>query len=137
MFKRIFVFLMACICLLTTFFVNKTPIFSAYSDNFEVYLYSSSSTAQILNVSKSEFYLLSNVKGQAFNAKKEDFDVAEFLMDFDANTVLVEEISEGKIYYAYSPKIKYKKELADKAVNLQIFVGDTVKVGSPANFGSF
>ena len=137
MFKRIFVFLMAIICLLTTFFINKAPIFANYSDNYEVYLSSASSTAQILSVSKGEFYFLNDIKGQAFTARKEQFDINEFLSAFSAKTVVIEEIAGGISYYAYSPKIKYKKEFAGETVNLQIFVGDTVKVGSPIIFGSY
>jgi hypothetical protein len=54
-----------------------------------------------------------------------------------AKIIFTEQIEEGTSYYAYSPTIKYRTKIKNKIINLQIFVGKGVKVGSPIIFGSF
>lgn len=137
MFKRILTCTVAFVCLCSVYFINKTPIFSGYSKNFELYIASASSSAKIINVNEDIFPYVFNVKGQAVSLDKNVFNLDEFLKDFSARTISCEELENGTIYYAYSPKVKYKKKVGAETVNLQIYVGEYVKIGSPIIFGSF
>ena len=137
MLKKLMVIAFIFITLFSVSIINSTPVFSGYASTFEVYIGSDSSNAQIVSASKSELIFMNNVCGQAFVMDKDSFDLSGFLKDFGAQIVSVEQIGEGVSYYAFSPKIKYKKQLFNETVNLQIFIGDTVKVGSPIIYGSF
>jgi hypothetical protein len=135
--KRIFTCIMAGICLCSVYFLNKTPIFSGYAESYELYIASASSSAKIITVSEKIFPFVFNVKGQAITIDKKDFDLTAFLNEFNANIVASDSFACGIVYYAYSPKIKYKKKVGEHTVNLQIYLGEQVKIGSPIIFGSF
>ncbi len=137
MLKKLFSLIVATIILFSVSVINSKPVFHGYAKTFEVYIGDNSSNAKIVSVSKKDFFLMSNICGQSFIADKETFDLNDFLEEFGAKIICVEKIKEGVSYYAYSPKIKYKNMLSGKPVNLQIFIGETVKVGSPMIYGSF
>lgn len=137
MLKRLFTCGLAVACLFSVYFTNKTPIFSDYGKNYELYIASASSSAKIINVNDKEFPFVFNVKGQAVSLDKQTFDLDAFISDFNAKIVFSEQVAGGDLYYAYSPKIKYKKKIGSDTVNLQVFIGEQVKVGSPIIFGSF
>ena len=137
MFKKIFTILLSIIISFTFNMVNNKPLFLGFSDKFELYLGSSSSTAMIVLVDENTFINYKNVCGESFKAEKNNFDLENFLQRFNAKIVFTETIEQGISYYAYSNKIKYKKTVRGKLVNLQIFIGDMVTVGAPIIFGSF
>ena len=137
MLKKLFSLIIATIILLSVGVINSKPVFDGYAKTFEVYIGSNSSSAKIVSANKKDLLFMNNIHGQAFIADKDAFDLKGFLKEFDAKIISVEKIDEGVSYYAYSPKIKYVNQLFGKPVNLQIFVGETVKVGSPMIYGSF
>ena len=137
MFKRLCVIIVAVMLIISAYFINSRPVFVEYSNNFEVYLNSTSSSAQILNMQFSSFIGLKNIRGESFKIDIEDFNMEEFLNDYSARIVFVEEIEQGVSYYAYSPKIKYRTKLFGQTINLHIFIGKQVTIGAPLIFGSF
>lgn len=137
MFKRFFALVLAFILVLFVAIINRTPVFENYSDYFELYIGSHSSNAQIVTVKKGDVFTFCGVKGQAFSTDKEGFDLNKFLSELDAKIVFEERVEQGVSYYAFSSKLKNKKKIAGKTVNVQIFIGNTVKVGTPIIYGSF
>ena len=136
MFKRLCVIIVAVMLIISGYFVNSRPVFVEYSNNFEVYLNSASSSAQIANT-KFGFFGVKNIRGESFKIDIEDFNMEDFLNDYSARIVFVEEIEQGVSYYAYSPKIKYRTKLFGQTINLHIFIGKQVTIGAPLIFGSF
>lgn len=117
---------------------NSKPLFDGYANTFEIYQKDNSSSAQIIKVEKENLWLYPLRYGEACVVKKEGFDKAEFFLSFNATLIMTEEIDTGVNYYAYSPKVKYCKEINGKKVNLHLFVGEQeVKMGSPLIFGSY
>ncbi len=137
MLKKTLVFFLAIICLIVGYFINNKPVFANYSDRLEVYLNSRSSQAQIVSVTPSDYLYLKNVRGESFKCEREEFNLQNFLSEFSAKLIFSEELENGISYYAYSPKIKYQITLNGQKINLQIFIGKIVTVGSPMIFGSF
>lgn len=137
MFKRIFfvaVFFLTIICLWT---VTAVPVFESYADKFEV-TFKASSTASFIDLTKKEFKLKSGIKSESVNIKANNFNLTDFLNTYDAETVFIEKTEAGVSYYAYSNKIKYKKIIDGKEINLHINISnDRVTVGSPIIFGGF
>ncbi|MBQ4098190.1 MAG: YwmB family TATA-box binding protein [Clostridia bacterium] len=137
MLKRIFVvavFYLTIICLWT---VTAVPIFENHADKFEV-TYKASSTANFINLTKKEFKFKSGIKSESADIKLNAFNLKEFLDVYDAETVFIEKTEAGVSYYAYSNKIKYKKIIDGKKINLHINISnDGVTVGSPIIFGGF
>ena len=133
--KTLFALLCATLIFLTQVSFNR-PIFEDYSDSTEVYTCKSGSLCTVTTVENFRFPLLSGVKGQSA-VIKEDFDFKEFLKKFDAKIVHEENTEFGVSYYAYSPKIKYCELVCGKRVNLHVFTGSQVKVGSPIIYGSY
>ena len=136
MFKRLCVIIVAVMLIISGYFINSRPVFVEYSNNFEVYLNSASSSAQIANT-KFGFFSVKNIRGESFKIDIEDFNIEDFLNDYSARIVFVEEIEQGVSYYAYSPKIKYRSKLFGQTINLHIFIGKQVTIGAPLIFGSF
>ena len=122
--------------IISCYFINSRPVFVEYSIDFEVYLNSASSSAQISNTNFG-FLGVKNIRGESFKTDIEDFNMEEFINDYSARIVFVEEIEQGVSYYAYSPKIKYRSKLFGQTINLHIFIGKQVTIGAPLIFGSF
>ena len=137
MFKRLMLLFLAVTISLAFLSLNSRPVFSDYSNKIELYFNSSSSMAQIVNIDSFNKQFFFSVRGESFKVDKQAFDLENFLKEFSALMVFVEEIEEGVSYYAYSPKIKYRAKILGKTVNLHIFLGKQITVGSPLIFGSF
>ena len=138
MLKKIVAIAFSVISLLYLWVVNSTPIFNGYSSSFEIYQKENSSSAQIISVFQKNIWNYPLRYGEACVVEKDGFNAYAFLESLDANLLGVEESKIGTSYYAYSPKIKYCKQIKDKKVNLHVFVGkDKIKVGSPLIFGSY
>ncbi len=138
MLKKIMVCLMCILLLSCTFLINKTPIFSAYASDFELYLNSPTSNAHIVRANSFSYPLYKNVYGESFKISSSEFDIEKFFKDFSATVILTEKIEHGISYYAYSNEIKYRTMLFNKSVNLHVFVSEnSVTVGAPLILGSF
>ena len=138
MLKKVLAILFSCFIITGLFVFNNSPIFENYADEYEVYLTDFSCSNKIINVNKSLYPFVANVKGESVVIEKADFCLQSFLTDFNAQLVLVESAENYTCYYAYSPKIKNSKVIKDKTVNLQIaLTSQSVKVGSPIIYGSF
>lgn len=117
---------------------NNQPCFSDYSNTYEVYEYSNSSSASIQPVSHSEYKFAFNKYGESCQIEKSVFSVNDILNSFSANLIKVEKLAHGTSYYAYSPNIKYRIQLQGQYINLHVFDGeDSLKIGSPIIFGSY
>ncbi len=138
MLKKFGVILSGLILIFGIIAVNAQPIFSSYANDYEVYLHSDSSLAQIKRVNKTEYLFLQGVKGESVQIQANDFDLKNFLNDFNAKVQFTEGTNDSQIYYAYSPKLKNIKTVKGKKVNLQVVVAEErVVLGSPLIFGSF
>ena len=138
MFKKIFVFALSLILVSTFFLFQRQPLFKNYGNDFEIYLSEGSSLSQVVVVSKQDFVLYGDVKGESCVILKNEFSVGDFFADFNAKILFSEMVEEGVSYYGYSSKIKYAESIDGKRVNLHVFVGKTqIKVGSPIIYGSF
>lgn len=114
-----------------------TPVFKDYADRYELYVNSNSSCANILSVNCSEYPFIQNIYGESCTINK-DFDLKDFLFQMDAPILFTETLDTGVCYYAYSPKIKYKKSVNGKIVNLHVFIGqEHVKIGTPLIYGGY
>lgn len=136
MFKKVLVLILATCILINLAICNNQPLFSQFNNKFEVYL-SNSSNGQIVYADARTYALISGIYGESVAINKEEFCLQDFLSNMQAKIIFTEPIDEGISYYAYSPKIKYRTKIKNKIINLQIFVGKGVKVGSPIIFGSF
>ena len=136
MFKKVLVLILATCILINLAICNNQPLFSQFNNKFEVYL-SNSSNGQIVYADAKTYPFISGIYGESVTINKEDFALQDFLSNMQAKIIFTEQIDEGISYYAYSPKIKYRTKIKNKIINLQIFVGKNVKVGSPIIFGSF
>lgn len=138
MLKKIFVSFLVFLLIFLSVGFNDKPIFRNYSNEYEVYLNSASSTAQIKKVGISDFYFIKNLKGESAYINKNEFDLLSFLTEFNAEILFLETTEQGVSYYAFSPKIKYQTTLNNQCVNLHVHISEqVVKVGAPLIFGSF
>ncbi len=137
MFKRIFFVAVFFLTIIFLWTVTAGPVFGSYADKFEV-TFQASSTASFINLGKKEFKFKSGIKSESFNLNADDFNLTDFLSVYDAETICIEKTEAGVSYYAYSNKIKYKKIIDGKEINLHINISnDSVTVGSPIIFGGF
>lgn len=137
MFKKLFIICICLVSLLSCYAINSTPVFSAYADKYEVYFSEYSSLKSVWTVNKTGYLLCLNKKGESCAVDKQ-ISARQILDEFDADIVKIEKHSEGTSIYAYSNKIKYKKRMFGKIVNLHIEVNDNqMRVGSPIIYGSF
>ena len=137
MLKKISVVLLSALVLVYCWGVTASPVFAKYSSEYEVYQKSNSSNATITTVSKREYAKLLYKYGESCVVEKDDFSVDNLFKDFNAKLVWIEKTSYGTSYYAYSPKIKYSKLMFNKKVNLQVFIGEQIKLGTPIIYGSY
>lgn len=138
MIKKVFVFVISAIIILSLFVFNKMPIFANYANSYEAYLTDFSCSNKIINVNKFAYPFMFNIKGESAVLEKETFNLQTFLTDLNAKVVDIESGETYTCYYAYSPDIKKTKVINGQAVNLHIAITDKqVKVGSPIIYGSF
>ncbi len=138
MLKRVAVFIICLLTMSSFYFYSNAPVFSGYANNFNVYLYDYSNSSGIKNVDALGYYFISGIKGEGFTVSLCEFNLNEFLQEFNAQLKHTEQISQGKSYYAFSPKIKYREQILEHTVNLQVFIADNyVVVGAPIIYGSF
>ncbi len=118
-------------------FINSTCYLVSFSGRHEVYLKSNSSNAQTVCVEADCVKRYISKSGEAVLILN-DVSIEEILKEFCASLSFFEETEEGVSYYAYSRKIKYRKILNGKVINLHIFKGKNgTKIGSPLIYGSF
>ena len=116
-------------------YAEKTPLFRAYADEYEVYFTAGSFGNGTAVVTEKEFGGLTGLKGESC-AVKATYEMV--LNDFSAVHLFSESTESGVSYYAYSPKIRYKTYVKGRAVNIQYHAGKSgVKLGSPVIYGSF
>ena len=103
---------------------------------YKLYLKNYSSECKIIKTDKNGFLAEIYKTGEATVINNSDVD--KILKDFSAETVFYEEVGDITEIYAFSKKIRYKKSVGGKIVNLHIIKNKTtIKVGSPIIFGSF
>lgn len=137
MFKRIFSLFFALFIIASLWTANKTPLFLEFSDRFELYLFSPSSTATMVYTDSLGYRAYNGVTGESC-VVNDDISAQEIMDKFKAKLLFTETTETGVNYYCYSNKIKYQKTIKGQTVNLQISVTDTqTKIGAPLIFGSF
>ncbi len=138
MFKKICVLISCAIMLLALYIANAQPVFKNYASRYEIYLNSSSSIADIVTVKGLEILKYKNLYGESVKVDAENFSLNKILNDFSAKLVLTEYADGVTCYYAYSPKIKYLKQVKGKLINLHVAVRqDQVTLGTPLIYGGF
>ena len=138
MFKKITTVIIATACLCAVWFVNNRPLFSSMATRFEVYATSNGSDGVIYDVCKDEYPLITLKYGEACVLPLEEGLEERLLSTFNAKVVFCENTQFGKSIYAFSPDVKYSKQIKGLKVNLQIFIGESnVKIGSPLIYGSY
>ena len=139
MLKRLTVLFLCALTLIGCWWVNSNELFDGLNGiTTELYEHKNSSSAQISLASHLDYRFSTNKYGEACVVDRKDFCLAEFLSDFNASLIFTERLSHGVSYYAYSPQIKYSKNINGKKINIHVFVGDqNVKVASPIIFGSY
>lgn len=138
MFKRFLLIVSVVMLLIGLTLSYSAPLFIKKGKTVQAYIGSSSSLAVIEEVDALSFMLLKGVKGESVELDYNEFNLSNFLKEFRAKLLFIEQTEEGVSYYAYSPKIPYQKRINGKTVNLHVFVAsERVKVGSPIIFGSF
>ncbi len=138
MFKKFGAVLAITVIFIGLAFSSVKPIFENYASDFEVYLNDASSLAQIEKVDKIEYYFQRGVKGESVQLSLNGFSLENLLEEFDAEIKFSEQTSDSEIYYAYSPKIRFKKQVKGQTVNLHVVLTkDRAILGSPLIFGSF
>lgn len=136
MFKKVSVSLCVVIILAFLWLSSQTPIFGKYSKQREIYL--SPYTSTPLTVDRITQGLTFIKYGEACELEKENFDIDDFLSEYDAKIIFSESFDGKLSVYAYSPKLKFKQIIKGKTVNLQVVVSENiVKVGSPIIYGSY
>lgn len=140
MFKKICILFLCVLSLTICWWINGKPIFSnvAGAERLELYQRSNSSSAQIQTVDTIKYKMATNKYGEACVIKRQDFNLEQFFKEFNATLIFAETTFHGVSYYAFSPNVKYSKNLNGKKINIQVFVGEThIKVASPMIYGSY
>ena len=133
-FALLFAVILFGFCFYSLYSAN-TPALKGYAAEYELYLSAGSFGDNIVNATDETFSKHKNVKGESCSVT---VPYETVIRDFNATHLFSEEIGDGVIYYAYSPKIKYRAYINGRAVNLQYFEGKTVKkLGTPLIYGSF
>lgn len=137
MLKKLSVIVASIFIVFTLFISNRVPVVDRAKE-YEVYLKSCSTSNIIKKISNQDFKFVLGVKGESFSINKNEFHLAEFLSDINAEIVFSEHLSNVVCYYGYSPKVKYLEMIKGELINVHIAIGeDFVKVGFPLIYGSF
>ncbi len=138
MFKRFAVTIASILIVAFIYTQSVTPVFNGYSNTYELYLTSNSSSAHVIKTDRVGYYLFSNVKGESCKVEKQGFNVDDFFAQMDAEILFVETTEDIKCYYGYSPNVKYRKQVLGRTVNIHVAVGKSqVTLGAPLIYGSF
>ncbi len=138
MLKKIVCVFFALVCTCFFWTQNAKPLFLDYSNEFELYLSSPSSTAKIVRADAKTYSLYTDVKGESCIICDRTIGVQEILDRFGASVVFTETIDGNLNVYAYSNQIAYRKNINGKIINLHISVAENyTAIGSPMIFGSF
>lgn len=137
MFKKLTIILLSVLCAMNFGVTNAKPLFKGYADCYELYVHGNNNAVEIVSANDRLYPFINNVFGESFKMDIADFNLDEFLKNFDARLLFTERIEQGVSYYAYSPKIAYRQQVFGQTVNLHVFVGGQVTVGSPLIYGSF
>lgn len=143
--NREYFFMRKIICvvlgLLFTFIIhtfNNQPTFINESDKMTLYIGNNSSTCQMVLIDVKDYHKYTGIAGESVSIEKQNFNLSLLLQKYCAQVVFAEQIAEGVNYYCYSPKLKYRRVLNGKIINLHVFVGQSwVSIGTPMIFGSF
>ena len=135
MLKKTFVVLAAVLMFFSIWYINVKPELQDFGNTYETYIGGNSSLAKI---QKSGSYGLNFLTAGESVRVDSVLDLGTILNALDADLVFSEKCSEGVNYYAYTSKLKHKKLINGKLVNLQVFVSEEQTViGTPLIFGSF
>ena len=137
MFKRIVCLFFVLVLSTVLWTLNRKPLFSEFSNDFELYLNSNSSNATIVYTDRLGYGKYNGVTGESCVVTTGE-TVYEIMDLFDAKMMFCEKTDTGVNYYCYSNRIKYQKTVNGVTINLHISLSDTqTKIGSPMIFGSF
>ena len=148
------IIIFSAITLFYVWCVNAVPMFSDFVGECEVYSKFSSSQATINKVENENYFTQFFRRGEAVVLPKSylkitchnperlskdelEFVLGDFLDQFNAKLVMLERLEHGVSCYAYSQDIKYSTNIKGKKINLHVFIGETVKIGSPIIYGSY
>ncbi len=127
------IFLVVC-----SAYINSTTYLEKYNGRYEVYLLSSSSNAKIMQVDKRSSSLFVSKRGEAVFLENSILSPNEIFDSLSAKQVFIEETEEGISYYGFSNKIKFKKMINGKVINVHVFKSERgIKIGLPIIYGSF
>ena len=130
MFKKIFAFFLFLLSLLTLINFKYYNNASVFKDESNLSLYASKNSSRIVLLQNNDF--LRTIKAETCTFSRQEFDLEQVLIKYDARLVGIEKIDEGINYYCFSEKIKNRQTVGNLKVNLHIFVGESiVKLGSP------
>ena len=114
---------------------EKTPVFAAYADEYEIYLTEGSFGNNTAFVDRGGYGGFAEIKGESCVVA---VSYERVLEDFSAEHLFSEKTGDGESYYAYSPKIRYKTYINGRAVNIHYYsCGRANKLGTPLIYGSF
>ena len=135
--KKFILYIFANLILIVLlFFVNSLPILNG-AKYYEAYM-DSYSSGNVLVLDGKNLIMPLNRKGECYTFSKFNFDVDGLIKSLQIKIMFTEEDSGGVSIYGYSSKIKYKKHINGKKINVHIRLNlETVKVGFPIIYGSF
>ena len=113
MLKKISVITLSFLIILFFATSNAKPIFGAYTNSFEIYLFNPSSNAKILTVSKNEYPFIHNKVGESCKISGE-FSLCEFLTDLSATIIFTEKLTRGLVITPFRKKCLIKGKFVDK-----------------------
>ena len=138
MFKRILVVFAIFFVFANLICFNNTPVFEEYASAYTVCLDDNSSCGRFKTVTRLTYALNLSRFGESCTICRQDFNLHEFIKDFNACNVFIESTADGTNYYLYSDKVKYLKIINGQKVNLQVFVGENrVVLGTPIIFAGY
>jgi hypothetical protein len=128
--------LIIMVCGIATIYAQ--PTFGKYSNTYQIYTGDDSSLAELVTVDTAFYFTLGKKYGESVELNAKDFSLSGILKDFSAKVLFIEQTDSHTLYYASSPKIRYRKKVKGQTVNLQSAVSkDRVVLGAPLIFGSF
>lgn len=135
--KKIAVWFVCLIFILGVWISANQPVFKNYSQQTVVYSFNNSSNAKIDDCNNYVVPFKFFKVGESCVVDK-NFNVSQFISQFNASVVMKEQTVFGNSIYLYSPKINYCKSINGKKINLQIFTdGQKITIGTPIIYGSY
>ena len=138
MLKKLWVYFIIVLSIISIYAANRKPLFIDYNDTFVLYTQSNSSNCVFEYVTSLEYAFYFSVYGEACQTDRDKFNIDEFLDKFNAQILFSEQTENETIYYARSNSVKYSRVVNGQRVNLQIVIAkEKVFLGSPIVYGSF